>query len=244
MQAMNVTSLPITTPTHPQGWGVSMGSILEEEGIRLDAEHYDLKIMDNMDILAGSQRKLEPLSSLAKIDLPGQFVRIWAKDSEHGLPYMNATDLMSFIALGKPAQMRYLSEASDVDINRLIVHEGMILVTCSGTIGRVFEVPKALNGWAGTHDIVRVIPKDPDMKGYLRVYLASRYAQIQILSHTHGGQIDHVTATQVGSCLVPILSEEQMSTISVRMNDAKRMRQESARILTESFEEITREIIC
>jgi len=33
-------------------------------------------------------------------------------------------------------------------------------------------------------------------------------AQIQILAHTHGGQIDHVTDKQVGSVRVPMLPKD------------------------------------
>jgi len=224
--------------TRPQGWGVSLGDIIGQESIRLDAEHYDPKIMDNMRSLKASKLKLVPLSDLAEIDLPGQFVRIWAQDQNHGIPYLNATDLMSYAALGAPAQVRYLSKASDVKMDRLIVHEGIILVTCSGTLGRVFEVPKALNGWAGTHDIVRIRPRDQKLKGYIRAYLSSTYAQIQILSHTHGGQIDHVTATQISSCLVPLLGEKEMHSIADQMDKAEQMKQKAASIVLKSIDQI------
>lgn len=221
--------------TRPQGWGVSLGAIVEQAGVRLDAEHYNPKIMANMETLEASKCNLLHLSDLAEIDLPSQFVRIWAQGVEHGFPYLNATDLMSFAALGEPAQVRFLSKASDVNIDRLIVREGMILVTCSGTIGRIFEVPKALDGWAGTHDIVRVVPKDHDLKGYIRAFLCSPYAQTQLLSHTHGGQIDHITAEQVGSCLVPMIGNDQMRAISVQMDEAEQMKQEAAGMILESL---------
>jgi len=167
------------------------------------------------------------------------FTRIWAQDSDYGVPYLNATDLMSYFALGVPAQERYLSYASAVKMEPLIVRKGMILITCSGTIGRVFDVPSALDGWAGTHDIVRITPHDPNMKGFLRAYLASRFAQIQILSHTHGGQIDHVTGDQVASCLVPELAPTQIAHISKAADKSDKMRNDGVKYMNNALSNLS-----
>lgn len=234
----DATNQLISKLTRPKCWGVSVAGIIGQNSVRLDAEHYNPQILKNMELLESSNYDLIPLADLAEIDLPGQFVRIWAQDSEHGIPYLNATDLMSFSALGEPAQRRYLSKATNVNIDRLIVREGMILITCSGTLGRVFEIPKALDGWVGTHDIIRIIPNDPSTKGYIKAFLSSPYAQTQILSHTHGGQIDHITANQICSCLVPQLSIKKMRTISNKMDEAERLKQEAAGLTLKSLSQI------
>ncbi len=206
--------------TLPQGWSVAVDEIIAQPQVRLDAEHYDPLVRANHKALSALGYDLVPLSEFASIRLPGLFTRIWAKDDGHGLPYINATDLMSYFALGMPAQERFLSFASQVNMSNLILRQGMILLTCSGTIGRVFDVPPALDGVAGTHDIVRIIPHEPHFRGFLRAYLTTRWAQIQILSHTHGGQIDHVTDQQVASCLVPRLPDKVVRDISRRVDEA------------------------
>ncbi len=210
--------------TTPSGWGVSMNDIAVQSGKRMDAEHYDPAVMQNSAQLSSLGVTLSPLSDFADVHLPSIFKRIWAQDSQFGLPYLNATDLMSYFALGVPAQERYLSRASNVKMDPLIVKKEMILMTCSGTLGRVFDVPPALDGWVGTHDIVRITPHDPELKGFLRAYLASSFAQVQILSHTHGGQIDHITGNQIASCLVPNLDTETISRISKLAVKADKMR--------------------
>jgi type I restriction enzyme S subunit len=210
--------------TTPSGWGVSMNDIAGQSGKRMDAEHYDPAVMENNAQLSSLGVTLSPLSDFADVHLPSMFTRIWAQDSQYGLPYLNATDLMSYFALGVPAQERYLSRASNVKMDQLIVKKEMILMTCSGTLGRVFDVPPDLDGWAGTHDIVRITPHDPELKGFLRAYLASSFAQVQILSHTHGGQIDHITGDQIASCLVPSLDTETISRISKLAVKADKMR--------------------
>lgn len=223
----------------PQGWSVSLQDIISEPAVRLDAEHYDPRVIANMEALRRSSHELKPLSELADIRLPSQFTRIWAQDTDHGVPYVNATDLMSYAAFGLPAQTRFLSRASEVDVDNLLIHEGWILVTCSGTIGRVFEVPKSLEGWAATHDIIRVIPHDDALRGYIRAFLCSESAQVQILKHTHGGQIDHITDDQLGSCLVPMLPDAEMKRLSAVMDEAERAKQEAAASVAAAVADIT-----
>lgn len=217
--------------TLPKGWSVPLADVVEQKQVRLDAEHYDPLVIENDKRLRGLGLNLKPLSNFADVRLPSMFTRIWAKDKQYGVPYINATDLMSYFALGVPAQERFLSRASEVKMENLIIREGMILISCSGTIGRVFDVPKALDGWAGTHDIVRIIPHEPSYRGFLRAYLTSSLAQTQILSHTHGGQIDHVTDEQVGSCLVPELPMTTIRLISELADKAAKSRTEGLALL-------------
>jgi type I restriction enzyme S subunit len=230
----------IRSLTLPLGWGVSVDAISRQEQIRLDAEHYEPSIVDNYTRLRALGVKLAPLSDFADVQLPSMFTRIWAQNVQHGVPYLNATDLMSYFALGIPAQERYLSYASEVKMDPLIVRKGMILLTCSGTIGRVFDVPDELDGWAGTHDLVRIIPHDTKMKGFLRAYLTSEFAQIQILSHTHGGQIDHVTAEQVASCLIPELGTSALKEISQLADKAEKMRNDSLGTMRDALEKLSK----
>lgn len=244
----NVKPEPVSVPdyaelirelTLPRAWGVPVTDVINQGQIRLDAEHYDPIVVENDRRLRSLGVELKPLSEFADVRLPGMFTRIWAKDDKYGVPYLNATDLMSYFALGIPAQERFLSHASAVNVTPLIVKCGMILITCSGTIGRVFDVPKALDGWAGTHDLVRIIPHDPSMKGFLRAYLTSSFAQIQILGHTHGGQIDHVTDDQVASCLVPVLDSTSVKAISEIAEKADKMRSDALRLMQEARDNLT-----
>lgn len=230
----------IRSLTTPKGWGVSVDAISKQDQIRMDAEHYEPGIMANQARLKALGVNLAPLSDFADVELPSMFSRIWAQDAQHGVPYLNATDLMSYYALGVPAQERYLSYASDVKMPPLIVRKGMILLTCSGNIGRVFDVPDELDGWAGTHDLVRIIPHNPKMKGFLRAYLTSKFAQIQILSHTHGGQIDHVTGDQVASCLVPELDAATIREISQVADKSDQMRNTGVRTMRDALTKLSK----
>ena len=189
----------------PKTWSISVERIFDSEDMRLDASHFDPRLDSCLTALKSSGLPLSPLDELATtLFLPSRFERVWAADQHHGVPYLNATDLLSLFTIGMPSQERYLSHKSNVDMHTLIIRQNWLLMTCSGTIGRVFHVPRQLDGWAATHDLIRIVPKD-GMVGYLYAWCMTEAARIQILAHTHGGQIDHVTDKQVGSMLVPML---------------------------------------
>ncbi len=224
---------PSEVPAAAGAWSVSVDDIFKNGDVRLDATHFDPKTAGAVQELRESGIELEPLSNLALVELRSQFTRIWARDHKHGIPYLNATDLLSLLALGIPAGgYRYLSHATETNINSLIIREGWLLMTCSGTIGRVFYVPKRLDGWAATHDLIRVIPKKNNLAGYLYAWLSNPVAQSQILSYTHGGQIDHVTDDQVAEVLVPRLSPDQVKNIHNKVIKALRARERAIQTLS------------
>lgn len=214
-------------------WEVPLQDIYDNKDFRLDASHYDREMATALQALRRSGYELKPLSELAHVLLPGQFVRIWATDEDHGIPYVNATDLMSLTGIGKLSdKTRYLSRQTETNIDDLIINAGWILLTCSGTIGRVFYVPDRMDRWVATHDLIRIIPKDPNTVGFLHAYLSSPIAQKQIGGHTHGGQIDHVTHHQIGTILVPMVGEEKVSLIHKRTMLALRQREQAIDALT------------
>ena len=226
----------IQPPAHIDSWSVSITEIVSSPDTRLDARHFNPAAEQAVRALQDTGVELRPLTEFATVELRGQFTRVWAKDREHGLPYLNATDLLSLMALGVPAGgPRFLSRATETDVNALVVSAGSLLMTCSGTIGRVFYVPERLDGWAATHDLVRIVPNEPDSAGFLYAYLSTPVAQIQILSHTHGGQIDHVTDSQVGTCLVPALSESKTKQINDEVLKALDLREQAIKTLLHAW---------
>ncbi|MBN2570414.1 MAG: restriction endonuclease subunit S [Deltaproteobacteria bacterium] len=229
---------PLKQIPEVETWAVTLQEIYDNAGLRLDASHYNRQTAIVVRELKDSKCLLKPLSELADLRLPGQFVRIWAEDKAYGFPYVNATDLMSLTGIGNfNGNPRYLSKETAVDIEQLFIHEGWLLMTCSGTIGRVFYVPKRLDGWVATHDLIRIIPNKETPVGFLHAYLSSSVAQKQITGHMHGGQIDHVTHRQIGEVLVPILPEDQMAALHNRTMSALEKREQAIGSLAEIADE-------
>ena len=227
------------SPPYPVGWSIQASEIRDNNYARFDAEHYDPESRATLEPLA--EFTLTPLSQWADIDLPSPFTRIWADDAMHGLPYVNATDLIIYTALGVPEKIRFLSRVSETDINRLILSEGTLLVTCSGTLGRVYIVPPSMKGWAGTHDLIRVKPREKSLTGYLLAYLRSAYAQVQLLADRYGGQIDHLTDKHVGACLVPEMDRDLMLRIADEVNAGERARYNGVNRIRQAIERVEKQ---
>ncbi len=219
-----------STPPPPRHWSVSIDRIFADKGLRLDVTRFNPDLDECLDELHRSGRELVALEDLAKIELPNRFERIWASDEKHGVPYLNATDLLNLFALGMPSQIRFLSHETNTDIEALVVRKDWLLMTCSGTLGRIFHVPKRLDGWVATHDLIRIRPRT-GMVGYLFAWCMTKQAQTQVLSHTHGGQIDHVTRDHVASMLVPMLDSDSIRDLDKSVLEALRMREQSLKRL-------------
>lgn len=211
-------------------------AISSDTDLRLDASSYDPKVMGLPQALAERGIAVEPLGDLASVTLRNRFERVWALDAEHGVPYLNATDLLSLFSFGRPAaDIRYLSHATNYDVDSLLVREGWILMTCSGTVGRVFYVGRRLNGWAATHDIIRIVPKDPEMTGYLYAWLSADAARTHIGGRQHGGQITHVTDAHVSALPVPRLDSAEEARVGGRVMAALESRERAIESLTEAW---------
>jgi hypothetical protein len=98
-------------------------------------------------------------------------------------------------------------------------------------------VPERLDGWVATHDLIRIVPHNIPV-GFLHAYLSSQMAQKQIIAHTHGGQIDHVTHHQVGSIMVPMFAKKTISEIHRRTMKALKQREEAIVSLSKTSDDI------
>ena len=83
----------------------------------------------------------------------------------------------------------------------------MILITCSGTIGNVTLVPKHWDGWAMTHDIIRLISNE-NLVGYIYVWLQSVYASEIIKSFSYGAVVRYIEKFHLEAVPVPLLKDE------------------------------------
>lgn len=68
----------------------------------------------------------------------------------------------------------------------------MTLITCSGTIGKVALVGKHWEEWTASQHIIRVVPADKDVAGYISVFLASDYGYPLITHYTYGSVVDEI----------------------------------------------------
>lgn len=93
----------------------------------------------------------------------------------------------------------------------------MTLITCSGTIGKVALVGKHWESWAANQHIIRIVPADDSIAGYLNIFLASIYGYYLISRHTYGAVIDEIDDTHISKIPIPLLRNQDVQKKSMRL---------------------------
>jgi len=174
-----------------------------------------------------------------RIYIPPRFKRIYV-DAAHGTPFLQGSHVVHF----QPADLKYLSNTAHKDLSRWIIHEGWILVTCSGTIGRVAVTPKQWDGWAASQHILRIIPApdSPCPPGYLYAFLSSPVGQAQLTAQIYGAVVDELTEGQARSILIPVPKTAKQKELVNAINDhalrAVKRRAEAAELATRAVAEV------
>ena len=116
-----------------------------------------------------------------------------------------------------PSSKKYLSTAKhDKMLKKLEVHEGTTLITRSGTIGKIAIVPKHWEHYIPSDHIIRVIPANKDIAGYLNIFLASDYGKVLITRFTYGSVVDEIDDNHVRQIAIPLLKNH---TVQKKIND-------------------------
>lgn len=159
------------------------------------------------------------------------FSRQWVKDSEKGLPYLSASDTV----LADLNTRQYLSILQAKQLSELLLDEGWILITCSGTLGKTSYTNKNYTGRIATHDLIRVVPNCKVLSGgYLYAFLRSKYGYFQITQSQFGGVVKHINATQAGELQVPILPDSIIHEINDMITTSSYLRQEATQMLNDA----------
>lgn len=160
-----------------------------ELGYRLDAS-YHLPIAHL--VVSNLQKvKLDHIKKLKEVAdsfVPPRFKRPYVRDPNDGIPLLQGTHIPQI----KPLDIKYIWKRMK-NIEAYIVRKNWILVTCSGTIGRLVLVSDYWDGWTATNHLLRIIPKEKEINpGYLAGFLLSIYGQVQFQRLVYGGVVDEI----------------------------------------------------
>ncbi len=194
------------------------------DDLRLDAHFYNpiaKRAVDNIKKYANDFRKLK--EDIAKnVFYLNRFTRTFVEKG-FGIPYMAGKDIIKI----RPTEVAYLSYTETQGLNDYKLHTGWILVTCSGTLGRIGFVYKNYENSVGTHDLIRIVCKENFDSGYLYAFLSSDYGYNQVMRYKHGAVIDHLTPEQVEEIFIPLPSEKQQKQIGDLVRQAFELRAEA-----------------
>lgn len=157
-----------------------------------------------------------------KIILPGRFKRVYVEEGQ-GKVFFGGKQLLEL----DPSNKKYLSllHHGERIKGQLELHENMTMITCSGTIGKVTLVPKHWENWTANQHIIRVVPTDNQIAGYLSVFLASEYGYPFIKRYTYGSVVDEIDDRHVAEIPIPILKDQEIqkeiNTCALKANELR-----------------------
>jgi type I restriction enzyme S subunit len=169
----------------------------------------------------------------------GRFKRNYVEAAQ-GTPFLSGKNIIQL----RPVDMNHLSNTETEGLSEMLVKHGWILVTCSGTIGRLCLVWNNFEDYAASQHILRVLPDKSKVDlGYLYAFLASDYGYQQIIRFRHGAVIDEITDHQLKKVLVPLPSTKQQEDIGNMVREAYEKRAEALRLEDEAQELMMTEIM-
>ncbi len=220
-----------------KSFSMPLSTLVGSPECRFDAGHYRPEFFQALKTLKHTGLKLVRLGDLVKdVILPSRFKRIYV-NKDAGLPFLQGSHVVHF----KPADIKYLSPFSRRNIDSVVVRAGWVLVTRSGTVGRVTLCPSEWDGWAASEHIIRIVPDEEKCpSGYLCSFLLSSFGQIQLIANIHGAVVDELTDDQVESVLVPIPDKkkdwELLRSIDAKMKLATELKSKAVTAAQESVE--------
>ncbi|MDE0689680.1 MAG: restriction endonuclease subunit S [Candidatus Poribacteria bacterium] len=175
------------------------------------------------------------------VTLPGRFKRVYV-EAGPGVTFFGGKQLHEL----DPSNKKYLSIGQHKEriIGDLGIHTNSILITRSGTIGKVAIVSEHWKGWIPNEHIIRAVPINDKIAGYLYAWLSSDYAYPLITRYIHGAVIDEINVEQVSEIAVPFLRDENVQReINDTVLEANRKRTEAYSLEQEALRVLDEKVI-
>lgn len=190
----------VEVPKDDINWStVSLSDVLSK-GKRLEASVYDVECKHARDLVKKSIYGYDEINidkDLIDCYTRPRFKRIWLNKSEY--PIYQPTSMLYIY----PQNDGYISELTETNIESLRVLEGQVLITCSGTIGKVSFVSKTLNRKIFSHDLLRIRFKNEHDNGFFYTFLKTSVGKSILKSNKYGSVISHIEAEHINEVLLP-----------------------------------------
>ena len=164
-------------------------------------------IINHLNKYAGEITTIGDAKISKNIILAGVFKRTYV-DEDFGYPFLGGKEITQL----NPKTEKFLSKAIHKKRyeKELKVTENIILVSDRGTIGTSALVPKHWNDYAVSQNVLKVIPANINIAGYLYIYLNSDYGKVLIRRQTYGSVVDMIDNNSLSAVEIPLLKNGEI----------------------------------
>lgn len=198
LPAPTAPRLPANRPEmpHPKAFSIRASELAD----RFDASFHVPIARTAVKLLRDGKYEPVQLGCItANIIVAPRFKRIYVP-KEYGVPFLQGSHLPQM----RPYDLKYLSCTQQKNLGQWIIHKGWVLVTCSGTIGRVGLVSSSMDKWAASQHLLRIVPDHcKGHPGYLAAFLMTPYGQHQLTAKIYGGVVDELTEDDTRAVWIP-----------------------------------------
>jgi type I restriction-modification system DNA methylase subunit len=140
----------------------------------------------------------------------------------HTVEYLTPSSVFMHGVGSKYLDLSRCIEKRKEEILRHKAKLGEILITRSGTLGRVTIVSKTLEGNILSDDLIRVLIEDPELRAFVFAFLRSPGGQDQMLRNEYGTVQQHLEPSHVADLQIPLPDDESelrrvMHTVTAAM---------------------------
>ncbi|WP_263249608.1 methylation-associated defense system restriction endonuclease subunit S MAD5 [Saccharopolyspora rosea] len=199
---------------------------LAEQGYRLDPHPYLSGAFEARKLLERLPIRKDPLHSLTSGYNGGifngpKFRRVYLDDPEQSVAFLGSTDMMEADFSWLPRLARTVADG----LPFLEVREGMTLVSCSGTVGRMAYARPDMTGFWSSQHVMKIVPdKERVEPGYLYAFLASRYGNSLITGSAYGAIVQHIEPHHIADIGVPRFDHALEEQIHDLIQEAAQLR--------------------
>lgn len=188
-------------------------SQLDPDGLSFNPVHYLPQY--NMDyvkvVTLGESEEFEihRLGDIAQVYNGPRFKRPYAEpgvtEGEGVVRYFTGTALTQL----RGENVKYLDRkratpVQNKQLDELTIHKGYILISDSGTLGRVTYALSKHDGVVATNNLIRVVTQDVAMRGYLYKFLQSNLGQSLMLKNSYGTNQEHLEPDVIAEIPIPV----------------------------------------
>lgn len=220
----------------PSVFSIKVSDVLHQARHRIDAWYYDptknniVKQIWDLDGSMDGQIKVKTLGQLIRepqdVFYPGRHKRNYCKPGPDAVPFLSGTNMLQV----RPFDVKWQPKAYK-PIEKHLARQGWILVTRSGSTGRVLYIGDDIAGFpvkdgvAVSEHVIRIIPDLNEVdSGYLFSFLSSNVGKVLLAQGIYASVVKHITPEHIKAIPIPLPPDEIQKTIGDKVREAEKMR--------------------
>lgn len=227
---------------NPSCFIIHKNEILKDVSLRIDAWYWDPAKNDLakrlMDLSNEEIKEVTNLGNLVVdggIFYPGRHTRNYVPKGNNSVEFYSGTQILQT----RPFDIKY-QPINYKPASKHFVEKDWILITRSGTTGRVVMVNDQMDGKMVTEHVIRVIcDKEQIDPYYVYAILASDKIGRQLLDKgIYASVVDHISPQFVSTIPIPRLSPEKEKEIANKVREAENERAKANRTMAEEIDKV------